>query len=59
MTISELKKFIEDYPDDNFVFIRIWLINENPTQGLNKDISVDKFQWGVAGQLLITGTIKL
>lgn len=57
MTVKELKKLIEDYPDDQDVQMRLWL-KEN-TDYLDDDFIqclVEKVQQSITGAVLITGT---
>ena len=54
MTVKELREIMNDYPDDQFVHLRIWII----PQFYNYDIIADKAHQGVDGALLITGTIS-
>lgn len=52
MTIKELKKELETYPEDNFVHVRVWIENKC------HDLVVEKYQQGVDGSILLTTTLK-
>lgn len=56
MTIAELKKVLGEYPDDQFVHVRIWMNHDDYDELVHKDVVVDKTQQGVDGALLITVT---
>lgn len=62
MTIAELREILKQYPDDQFVHMRIWFIGNdiyNPKGTYNIDVSVMKAQQGVSGALLLTGDMKV
>lgn len=62
MTIAELKEIIKEYPDDQFVHMRIWFIGNdiyNPKGTYAINVTVMKAQQGVDGGLLLTGNMKV
>ena len=62
MTIKELRERIADYPDDQFVHVRIWQGAAPPHRiwlpERHSDVVVDKIQQGVDGAALITVTLR-
>lgn len=52
MTIAELRQVIADYPDDQFVHLRVWLDDSR-----HVDVTVGKVQQGVSGAALLTGYV--
>jgi hypothetical protein len=62
VTIKELRERIADYPDDQFVHVRIWQDASPPSPiwlpERHRDVVVDKLQQGVDGAALITVTLK-
>lgn len=52
MTIAELRQAIADYPDDQFVHLRVWI-----GALIHVDTILVKVQQGVSGAALLTGDV--